>query len=152
VRTFPEVLALDATFSFGGRVGVGIDDRWGLIFDFVACHTTRETTLAVAYVDALRALGRFNLATGRVRPYLVAGIGGIWFLYHDASTTAGGALTLGGGIDYHLASRTRIFLEGSTDLYSHEEILYSAEGHPVFAGPETMEMLGTVSMGIGVEF
>lgn len=152
VRTFPEELSLDDTFSFGGRLGIGIDDRWGLILDFVACHTTRNTTAAVTYVDALRGLGRYNIATGRIRPYLLAGAGGVWFIFHDASTTAGGTLTLGGGADYRIASRARIFLEASTDLYSQEEVVYSAQGDPIYVGPASTETLGTVSLGIGVEF
>ena len=151
-RFFNEDLQLGNDFSFGGRVGIGLGSRWGLVTDFVACHPSRETTGVIAYVDALRLLGRYNIATGSVRPYLVAGIGGVLFIFNDTPTTAGGALTVGLGTDLKVASRTRLFVEASRDFYSVQEITYDLVGQPLYTGDEHTRSLGTISGGIGVEF
>jgi hypothetical protein len=120
--------------------------------DFVACHPSRETSGVITYVDALRFLGRYNLMTGSIRPYVVAGVGGILFIFNDAPTTAGGALTVGVGTDLKVASRTRLFVEASRDIYSVQDITYDLAGQPLYTGDEHARALGTISVGIGVEF
>ena len=151
-RTFNEELELEDQFSFGGRVGLGLGSRWALLVDFVACHTARKSTAAIVYVDALRVLGRMNFTTGKLRPYALLGPGGVLFLFSDAATTAGATLTIGAGADYRVASRTRAFLELSSDLYSQEEATYDIEGDIISVEPEHAEWLGTLSAGIAVEF
>ena len=151
-RLYPEELDLGDDFAFGGRVGVGLNRRWSLVLDFVASHTVRQRTSRVAYVDALRVLGRANIMTGRFRPYVQAGVGGLLFIFNDTPTTAGGALTFGLGADYRLAPQTFMFLESSADLYSHEDVTYDIYGDARFSGPDRGRTLGTVCVGIGVEF
>ena len=152
VRMFHQELQLGDDFSFGGRVGVGLGDRWALMMDFVACHPSRESTAVAAYVDALRMLARFNLHTGTFRPYMVGGIGGVLFMFQDSPTSAGGALTLGVGADYRVAPQTRLFLEASTDLYSQQQFTYLPDGSVTYHGGYETKTLGTVSAGIAVEF
>jgi len=151
-RFFNEELQLGNEFSFGGRVGIGLGSRWALLTDFVACHPSRETSGVITYVDALRFLGRYNLMTGSVRPYLVAGIGGVLFIFNDAPTTAGGAVTVGLGTDLKVASRTRLFVEATRDLYSAQDVTYDLAGQPLYTGDDHTRSLGTISGGIGVEF
>lgn len=151
-RFFNDELQLGNDFSFGGRVGIGLSPRWALITDFVACHPSRETSGVITYVDALRFLGRYNVMTGSIRPYVVAGVGGILFIFNDAPTTAGGALTVGLGTDLKVASRTRLFVEASRDIYSVQDITYDLAGQPLYTGDEHTSALGTISGGIGVEF
>ena len=152
IRMFHRDLELDDDFSFGGRVGMGLGKRWALLLDFVASHPHRETTAVAAYVDALRLLARTNLLTGRFRPYVVGGLGGVLFLFNDTPSTAGGSVTAGVGADYRIAPQTSAFLEGSMDLYSQQEITYQRDGRVVFTGPFEARTLGTISAGIGVEF
>jgi hypothetical protein len=152
IRMFHPDLELDDDFSFGGRVGVGLGRRWAVLLDFVACHPHRESTAIASYVDALRLLARANLITGRFRPYVVGGIGGVLFMFNDTPSTAGGALTAGLGADYRIAPQTSVFLEGSMDLYSHQEFTYDRDGSVAFVGPNRGKRLGTISGGIGVEF
>lgn len=152
IRLFHRDLELEDDFSFGGRVGMGLGKRWALLLDFVASHPHREVTSKAAYVDALRILARANLLTGRFRPYVVGGIGGVLFMFNDTPTTAGGAITTGLGADYRVAPQTSVFLEGSIDLYSQQEIMYSRDGSISFAGPDQARSLGTISAGLGVEF
>jgi hypothetical protein len=151
-RFFNEDLQLGNDFSFGGRVGIGLGSRWALMTDFVACHPSRETSGVITYVDALRFLARYNMMTGAIRPYVVAGVGGILFIFNDAPTTAGGALTVGLGTDLKVATRTRLFVEASRDIYSVQDITYDLAGKPLYTGDEHTRALGTISGGIGVEF
>lgn len=151
-RFFPEELQLGNDFAFGGRVGLGLDRRWALLLDFVAAHTYRESTGEAAYVDALRILGRANLLTGRFRPYVLAGAGGLLFLFQDTPTTAGAAATFGLGADFRLAPQTFVFVESSLDLYSQQEIEYDFFGGVAFSGQDRARTLGAVSAGLGVEF
>lgn len=151
-RLFTDELQLGNDFAFGGRVGLGFDRRWGLLLDFVAAHTYRESTGKAAYVDALRVLGRANLLTGRFRPYVLAGPGGLLFIFDDSPTTAGGAATIGLGADYRLAPQTFGFVESSIDLYSQRDITYDLDGSVAFSGPNRRRSLGAIIAGIGVEF
>ena len=151
-RFFAEELWLGNDFALGGRVGLGLDRRWALLLDFVAAHTYRKSTSKAAHVDALRVLGRANLLTGRFRPYVQAGGGGLLFLFNDTPTTAGGAATLGLGADYRLASQTFVYVETSVDLYSQGDITYDFDGSAAFLGPDRARTLGTIAAGIGVEF
>ena len=139
-------------FAFGGRVGLGLNRRWSLHLDFVASHTYRQTTSEASYVDALRVLGRANIMTGRFRPYVQAGVGGLLFIFNDAPTTAGGAVTFGLGADYRLAPQTFVFVESSADLYSQGDTTYRFDGSVAYSGPDRWRRLGTISAGIGVEF
>jgi hypothetical protein len=152
VRMFHQELQLGDDFSFGGRVGVGLGDRWALMMDFVACHPSRESTAVAAYVDALRMLARFHLHTGTFRPYVVGGIGGVLFMFQDSPTSAGGAFTFGVGADYRVAPQTRLFLEATTDLYSQQQFTYQPDGSVTYHGGYETKTLGTISAGIGVEF
>ena len=152
IRMFHPELELGDDFSFGGRVGVGLGDRWALMMDFVACHPAREATAVAAYVDALRLLTRFNLNTGTVRPYLVGGVGGVLFMFQDSPTSAGGALTLGVGTDIRVAPQSRLFLEATTDLYSQQQFTYQPDGSVVYHGDYETKTLGTICAGIAVEF
>ena len=152
IRMFNPELQLGDDFSFGGRVGVGLGDRWALMMDFVACHPSREATAVAAYVDALRLLTRFNLSTGRFRPYMVGGIGGVLFMFQDSPTSAGGALTLGMGGDYRVAPQSRLFLEATADLYSQQQFTYQPGGGVSYLGDYETKRLGTICAGIAVEF
>lgn len=152
LRYFTEELKLGNDFAFGGRVGFGLNERWALLLDFVAAHTYRESTNRAAYVDALRVLGRANLLTGRFRPYVQAGGGGLLFIFTDAPNTAGAAATLGAGADYRLAPQTFVFVESSVDLYSQRDLTYRFDGSVAYSGQDRARTLGAVAAGIGVEF
>jgi hypothetical protein len=151
-RFFNKDLDLNTDVSFGARVGMGLSPRWGLLFDFLASHPTRKTSGEVAPIDAMRTLARANILTGRVRPYLMAGLGGILFFFNDAPNGAEGAITFGAGADYRFGTRTLLFLEGSSDVYRSYSIVYDPNGRVVSVGPRETQLLGAASVGIGVEF
>ena len=152
MRLFHPDLELKDDFSFGGRVGMGMNKRWALILDFVACHTHRQSTAIATYVDALRVLARANVLTGRFRPYVVGGIGGVLFMFNDTPSTAGGAITAGLGSDLRIAPQTSVFVEGSIDLHAQQDFTYDSDGSVTFFGPDRARTLGTISTGLEVEF
>ncbi len=152
IRMFHKDPQLDDDFSFGGRVGMGLNKRWALILDFVASHTHRQPTAVATYVDALRVLARANVLTGRFRPYVVGGIGGVLFMFNDTPSTAGGAITAGLGSDLRIAPQTSVFVEGSIDLHAQQDFTYDSDGSVTFFGPDRARTLGTISSGLEVEF
>jgi opacity protein-like surface antigen len=152
VRLFNEDLDLKDDASFGARLGIQVSERWGVILDFVASHPIRRSTGQEAPIDALRALARANLLTGKVRPYAIAGIGGILFFFNDAGDSAEGAMTFGGGVDVRVTRRMFAYLEGSTDIYRADGVVYTPTGVVYQTQPRKTETLGTISIGIGLEF
>jgi hypothetical protein len=151
-RFFNENLNLNTDVSFGARLGIEVSDRWGVLLDFVASHPVRESTRELAPIDALRAFARANILTGKVRPYALAGIGGILFFFNDAANAAEGALTFGAGVDFRIARRARLYLEGSEDVYRPDGVLYTPAGTVYQARPRRTQHLGTIAIGIGLEF
>lgn len=151
IRTFDDNSGLGDDFSFGGRGGLNLGPRVGIIADFVASHPSRDAATPAVHVDALRMLIRYNIVTGTLRPYVLGGAGGVFFLFHDAPTRSMPAWTGGLGIDYQIAPQTRAFFELSGDLYSEQDVSYDLEGMPVFTGEEQTRSLGTWSVGISVE-
>jgi hypothetical protein len=151
-RFFNEDLDLKTDVSFGARLGIGVSDRWGVLLDFVASHPVRESTRELAPIDALRALARANILTGRIRPYAIAGIGGILFFFDDAANAAQGAVTFGAGVDFRIARRVLLYLEGSEDVYRPDGVIYTPTGTVYQTQPRRTQHLGTISIGIGVEF
>jgi hypothetical protein len=152
IRMFHKDLQLDDDFCFGGRVGMGLGKRWALLLDFVASHPHREPTAIASYVDALRLLVRANVLTGRFRPYVVGGIGGVLFMFNDTPSTAGGAITAGMGSDFRIAPQTTVFVEGSVDIHAQQDFTYQQDGSVAYFGPDRARTLGTLSAGLGVEF
>jgi hypothetical protein len=152
IRLFDEVLGLEEDLSIGCRIGLGMSPRWSVLLDFVASHPIRTVTKQMAAIDALRAFARANILMGRVRPYAIAGIGGILFDFSDAPSSGRGAITLGGGIDVRIAKSAFAFIEGSADGYQSDTVAYDPTGQPYRVDPRETRILGTISMGIGAEF
>jgi hypothetical protein len=152
VRLFEDALDLQSELSFGARIGMGFSERWGVVFDFVAAHPLRESTGGEVVIDALRALAKANILTGKARPYLVAGLGGGMFLFPDAPNSAHGTMTAGAGFEYHAADRVLIMAEGSMDYFRAQPVIYYPNGAVVTLGPRETFTMGTISLGLAVEF
>jgi hypothetical protein len=151
IRTFDDNTGLGDDFSFGGRGGLNLGPRIAIIADFVASHPSRDSATPAVYVDAFRMLVRYNIVTGTLRPYVLAGGGGVFFLFHDAPTRSMPAWTGGLGADYQIAPKTRAFVELSGDRYSEQDVSYDLEGTPVFTGDEQTRSLSTLSVGFSVD-
>jgi hypothetical protein len=152
IRLFDEDLGLEEDPSIGARIGLGMSPRWSVLLDFVASHPVRTVSGSMAAVDALRALARVNILREKVRPYAMAGIGGILFDFDDAPSSGRGAITLGVGVDLRIAKSAFAYLEGSADGYQSEIVIYDLTGRPYLSEPRETHILGTISLGIGAEF
>ena len=151
-RMFNSQVDLGADISLGMKLGLGISRHASLVFDYVVSGTTRDVTGSGATVHAMRELVRYDLLTGETRPYLVAGVGGVLFDFTDSQDYATGALTLGCGVTRRLGSRSTLTLEGTGDLYRNRAATFSSTGEELSAGPRDTQSLGTVSLGLGMEF
>lgn len=151
-RWFEKDLDLETDIAFGARLGMDLSARWGVLVDFVASHPVRTSSGREVVIDALRVLARVNFATGKTRPYAVAGIGGGMFLYPDAANTAEGMLTMGLGVDHRIGRRLRAFAEGSADMFRSETVYYSPTGAEFLIEPRQTFLLGTTALGLSVEF
>jgi hypothetical protein len=151
-RTFEKHLDLQPDIALGLRVGLGLERRVSVLFD--CAHTTpgRKTTGRLAHITALRGLVQYRILTSEVRPYLLAGVGGILFNFDDTYDTATGALTGGGGIEVRLAQQVQVFGEASADFYRYRTVSYSATGALVSSSERSTDTAATYLAGITVSF
>jgi hypothetical protein len=152
VRLFDKDLGLEEDLSLGGRIGLGLSPRWSVLFDLVVSHPLRTASGQTSAIDALRALARANIILGKIRPYAIAGVGGILFDFGDAPSSGRGALTLGLGVDVRVARSVFAFVEGSADGYQTGSVAYTPTGQPYLESPRETQILGTIALGIGAEF
>lgn len=151
-RSFEDDLDLEDEVSIGARFGVRTSERITVLLDYVHTVPARETTGELAYITGLRSLAQVRLLTGPLRPYVLAGVGGVLFNFSDANDTAGGTLTLGGGVELKPWSRTAVFAEGSVDLYRSREVIYSSTGEELSSGPRRTNQILGIAAGVSVEF
>lgn len=151
-RMFSRKLALDDDFCSTLRLGLGLTDRITLCLDYVGSSPTRNTTSAIAHVNALRALARVDLLEGGLKPYVIAGAGGVLFNFSDATDTATGTLTAGLGISRGLGDRGVISMEGTADVYAYRSERFDVLGRPTYQSVRSYEPLGTISANLGFRF
>jgi opacity protein-like surface antigen len=152
VRLFEEDLDLEDEVAFGLRAGLGASERFSVLLDFLQCSPARTTTGAQASVSALRGLTQARLLLGTVRPYLVAGVGGVLFNFDDTSDTAVGTITAGGGLEMSLGKRADLYAEGSADFYRARPVSYSSEGDVLSSGERDTQTAWTAIAGFRVTF
>jgi opacity protein-like surface antigen len=151
-RVFENDLDLEDDVAFGLRVGMGASERFSVLLDFVQTSPARTTTGAQASVSALRGLTQGRLLLGTIRPYLLAGLGGVLFNFDDTSDTAVGAVTVGGGVEMRLGTRALLYGEGSADLYRARSVAYSPEGEVLSSSERDTKTAWTALAGFQVEF
>lgn len=152
IRSFESKLDLGDEAAIGARFGIGASDRVSVLVDYIHTAPSRKSTGDLAYITGLRTLAQVRVLTGAVRPYVVAGVGGVLFNFSDASDTAGGAVTIGGGVEVKPWRRAALFVEGSLDFYRSREVSYSTTGQEVDAGPRSTDQIATLEAGVALEF
>lgn len=152
LRSFESKLDLGDEAAIGARLGIGTSDRVAVLVDYVHTAPARKSTGQLAYITGLRTLAQVRVMTGEVRPYVVAGVGGVLFNFSDANDTAGGAVTVGAGLEVKPWRRAAVFAEGSLDFYRTREVLYSTTGDIVSSGPRSTDQITTVEAGVALEF
>jgi hypothetical protein len=152
VHSFEETLDLESEVAFGFRGGAGINDRVTLLMEYVVTGPARKTSGSLAHVSSLRGLAQVRLLRSSVRPYLLAGIGGILFNFEDAVDTASGAATFGGGVEVEPWNRVSVFVEGSADIYRARSVSYTSTGDELTTTDRSTDTVGAAMAGIAVEF
>lgn len=152
VRWWESKLDLGTEASIGVRLGMSTSDRVSVVMDYVHTEPARQTTGELARISSLRTLAQVRVLTGKWRPYVIAGLGGILFDFNDTSDAAEGAVTLGGGLEMKPWSRTALFAEGSLDLYRSREAFYTTTGALASAGKRTTDHVTSVQLGASFEF
>lgn len=152
IRSFESKLDLGNEAAIGARFGIATSDRVSVLVDYVHTAPARKTTGQLAYITGLRTLAQVRVLTGRVRPYVIAGAGGVLFNFSDANDTAGGTVTIGGGVELKPWRRAALFAEGSLDFYRSREVIYSTTGDEISVGPRSTDQISTVEAGVALEF
>lgn len=151
-RSFASKLDLETEAAIGLRLGAGVNDRVTVWMDAVHTAPARKTTGRLAYVTALRGLAQCRLTRGRVRPYVLAGVGGILFNFSDATDTAAGEVTLGGGLEFHASARVALFGEFSGDFYRSRSVVYGSTGNEISTSSRSTDAATTAAAGLAVGF
>lgn len=133
-------------------MGLGVTERLTLALDYVFSAPTRENSNLLANVNALRGLARFDFLTGKTRPYLIAGVGGVLFNFTDARDYSTGTLTVGYGISKRLDPHHVISVEATADVYRNQVENFDVTGRRVSYGPRSYQGMGTISAAIGYQF
>lgn len=152
VRTFESKLDLETEAAIGLRLGAGVNDRVTVWMDAVHSVPARKTTGRLAYVTALRGLAQIRFTHGTVRPYLLAGVGGVLFNFSDANDTAAGEVTVGGGVEYRASPRVQLFAEWSGDFYRARTVVYGSTGNEISSSPRSTDAATTIAAGLAVGF
>ncbi len=153
LRAFNEELGFNGEIGYGGRLLLRIDERFSVGLDFEMSNPLRVWTGKTATVSAMRSMVRLDLLGSEWRPYLCGGLGFILFDFRDATNTAMGVVTGGGGLTRRLGDSWFVFAEGSADMYRSEEVrVFFPSGEPALISPRSTEFLGSVLLGVGRRF
>lgn len=152
VRSFDSDLGLESEAAFGARFGMGVTNRVTVWLDALTTSPSRKVSGEAADVTALRAMVQARILTGALSPYVTVGAGGMIFNFQDSVDAAGGIATFGGGVDWRLARRTRLFAEGTADLYRARTVSYSPTGEELSSSPRDTQSATTVAAGVALEF
>jgi len=116
-RMFASPLELNSEFAFGARVSIGVSDRVCVVMDAGHSSPVRKTTGASMSFGEIRLLTTVRVLRGPVCPYVLAGLGGQFFNFHDTAGAASGLLAAGLGVEVEATRRWSFFAEGSGDIY-----------------------------------
>jgi hypothetical protein len=152
VHSFEQKLDLGSEVAVGIRGGAGVNDRVTLLLEYVHTAPARKTTGATARISSVRGLAQIRLLRSAVRPYFLAGVGGVLFNFEDAVDTAAGTATFGGGVEVEPWNRVSFFAEGYADIYRARSVTYSSTGDELSTTERSTDTVGAGMAGIAVEF
>jgi hypothetical protein len=153
MRWFGDNVSLEEDASLSLRMGLRTGSVFTLWTDLNRSEPKGKYSRNPALVTGLRMLGQVDLRTeGVVRPYLLAGVGGLLFDFTDRTDAAFGTLTAGGGVGFTVGTRTRLFLEGTADFFWADENRYDVTGRPLNPTDRYGESSLMASAGLSVRF
>ena len=152
VRFYGENISVEDDLYGSLRLGLRTGSRFTLWTEVIHGEPSGTYSRERAYITGLRMLGQLDLRTrGAVRPYVLAGVGGVYFNFGDRFDASFGTITGGAGVHVRTGARTGIFAEGSVDVLRAREARYSLTGYPIYAGRSYTESIAAVSLGVSVE-
>jgi len=151
-RIYNQELGLNSDLGAGIRLGLGVSERASIALDFLYTPTNRTTSDQISIITSLRALARMDLLRGPIRPYVLAGAGGVMMNFSDARDVSAGTLTGGLGISRSIGRDHFVSIEGTLDFYSSRVQYYDLEGAVIYDGPQTIETLKMVTVNVGTRF
>ena len=142
-RIFSSSLDLQNEIAIGGRLLLGLSDRVSIGIDGGHSSPTRKSSDISSSFGEVRAIGSYRFRTGSIRPYLMTGVGGQFFNFHDAPGAAGVVVAAGAGVECDLSETWSLVGEGSVDFYRARYQTFSNTG-------EVLESTETLTYGTGV--
>lgn len=152
VRAFEKRLDLDPDAALGFRFGLGVSRRVTAFMEYLYTAPARKTGGATASIVSLRSLVQVSLLNGRVQPYFLAGIGGVFFNFDDTADTAAGTLTGGGGLRIRISKSVALVSEASGDFYRYRSVTYDETGTPLSSTERSTDGIATFVGGVQVTF
>ena len=151
-RIFSSRLELGSEAAIGARITMGVSDRIMIAIDGGHSSPTRKTSNVSSSFGEVRALAAYRFLSGPVRPYLLTGLGGQFFNFHDAPGTAGAIVAAGVGVEFMAGSEWAIFGEGSVDFYRAKYQTFSDTGEVLDSTPNATYGTGLVTVGLQYRF
>lgn len=152
VRFFRGDVDLDTDVAYGARAALVEERHVGVVVDYCETRTIRDATQHAADVRSLRAFGRFQVLRGPVRPYALAGLGGVLIQFKDTPSAALGTFTAGAGVETRIGPRWRPFIEWTMEIYDYEPVFYTSTGSVYTQGQRGRSWIDTLAAGLAVAF
>ena len=149
-RSFASPMELQSEVALGARISIGVTDRVMISIDGGHSNPTRRTSGVSSSYGEVRVLAAYRFLSGPFRPYLLTGLGGQFFNFHDAPGSAGACVAAGIGAEYEVNEEWALFGEVSVDGYRARFQTFSESGEVI----ESTSMLtyGTGIATIGLQY
>jgi hypothetical protein len=151
-RSFASPLKLDTELALGARVSIGVSDRVTVSIDGGHSNPSRRSSGVSSSVGEVRVLTAYSFLHGSIRPYLLAGLGGQFFNFHDAPGSAGACVVGGLGAEFMANDEWALFGEGSVDAYRARFQTFSETGELVYSSDILTYGTGIVTLGLQYRF
>lgn len=151
-RIFSSSLDLENEFAIGARVVLGLSDRVSIGIDGGHSSPTRRSSDIASSFGEVRAIASYRFLTGSVRPYLMTGVGGQFFNFHDAPGAAGAVVAAGAGVECSLGEVWSVVGEGSVDFYRARYQTFSDTGEVIDSTEPLTYGTGILTLGLQIRF
>ena len=151
-RSFASPMELQSEIALGARLSIGLTGNLTISIDGGHSNPTRRTSGTPSSYGEIRALAAYRFLSGSVRPYLLTGLGGQFFNFHDAPGTAGACVAAGIGVDFEANEEWALFGEVSIDAYRARFQTFSESGEVIDSTDILTYGTGILSVGLQYRF
>lgn len=149
-RWFASRFELQSEIAVGARVTIGVSDRLAISIDGGHSNPSRRSSGVSSSYGEIRALASYRFLPGPLRPYLLTGLGGQFFNFHDAPGAAGVCVAGGLGVEYEAAEEWALFGEVSVDAFRARFQTFSETGQVIDSSE--MRTYGTGIATVGLQY